>query len=95
MSQYFQRIFGCPPAQYRRESRSHPGSQEQLWLELSQGDSLETLARFVETYDTVGDTTVQIQTVVLPERGIPLNRPDLLLTVGDIQNITKIQFTLN
>ena len=89
MSQYFQRIFSCTPAQYRRESHSRPGSQEQLWLEPSQGDSLEMLARFVETYDTVGDTTAQVQTVVLPERGTPLNRPDLLLTVGDIQNITK------
>ncbi len=88
-NQYFQRAFGCSPAQYRRQAAHQPEEAKTFWLEAGSEGSLELLARFVESYENQprgGDAQLQVE---LPGRQEQLRLPPLILEVGELDSALR------
>jgi len=83
MGQQFQRTYGCTPAAYRRQAAERSQVQPLRWLGPASDGSLETLARFMDTYEAQGKTGVSPAVVTLAPSGAPLVCPELIIDVGE------------
>lgn len=84
LSQYFQRAYGCTPAQYRKEAEKRPPNARIFWLEANQDGSLENLVRFVETYERHPNSERHEAKPQLGGEGKRLGLPELILHAGSI-----------
>jgi len=82
MSQQFQRAFGCTPAAYRRQAAGRTKRQPPCWISSSSDSTLETLARFMDTYEVKSGAEVASTAVTLPQTGVPLIHPELIVDIG-------------
>lgn len=88
-NQYFRRSFDCSPAQYRRQMVHRPEPAKAFWLEAGAEDSLELLARFVESYEHQPQGADAQFQVDLPGQPAPLGLPPLILDVGELNSALR------